>query len=360
VLLGIDKGTEQSVGRQTDSSWRVEHARVIEKVAAAGARTLAFDITLDAPGTEQQNVSIEQALQNTHETMPVVFGVAERNDDSPLPKFASHAHWGIACAGLKLGRAYLIPVAARRDVVPPPVESAPRAERYIVRPSLALAAFSGGGKVEPFDEWARTAQVTVMKPELLSQQVAFFVAETVASTQSGCTAIAKGDRVAYQLLDPLSLPTLREPPQRLPYESVLASEADTLAKLKGKIVLVGEQLPGKDTYTLSNGVERWGVELIAQHIDALAREKAIRSIGGLVQSLITLALGLLGAYVAFRLRRWTAARRAAVLFGLGALFVVAVVWWYRVEQQLIGLPYGIGALALGAWVASRLGKRKSI
>ncbi len=360
VLVGIDEGSERAIGRKFDASWRAEHARIIENAASAGASTVAFDLVLDSPGTEAADAALERALAATHASMPVIFGVQQMNGSSPLllPRFAAHSGWGIACAGLRLGQARSMPLAVQRTLSPSVPSTAPRRDRFAVHPSLALAAFSGGGRVEPLDDASQSVQVLLAR-EQRSQAVAYFAAETVASIQPGCEAVNRRDRVAYQLFDPRALPALRHPPQRVAYERVLQRDAATLALLKGKIVLVGKQIANDDVLSLGPAGERWGVELIAEQIDALGRGTAIRPLGGLPQWLLTSALGLIGAFVAFRLRRRPTCWRVAACVALALLFVIASVGWYRVQQQLVGLTYGLVALTLGTWVAPRLKRKDS-
>lgn len=360
VLVGIDEGSERAIGRKFDSSWRAEHARLIESAASAGATTVAFDLVLDSAGPESADRQLEQALAATHSSMPVIFGVQQMDGLSPglLPRFAVHGRWGIACAGLKLAQARSMPLAVQRELDANSVSTLARRDRFLVTPSLALAAFSGGGRVEPLDDAGPSLQVMLTR-EQRSQLLTYFGTETVKSLQPGCEAMAPGDRVAYQLFDPLALPALRDPPQRVAYERVLQGDAATLALLKDRIVLVGKQIAHDDVLSLGPGGERWGVELIAQQIDALSRAAGIRPLGGLAQWMLTSALGLAGAFVAFRLRRRPAHWRAAACVAMALLFVGSIVGWYRMQQQLIGMTYGLGALVLGTWVASRLSRRKS-
>ena len=63
----------------------------------------------------------------------------------------------------------------------------------MVLPSLALAAFSAGGRAEPFDEIGRSVQVLLPQREQRAQDLGFFAAETVRSVQTGCEAIGPGD-----------------------------------------------------------------------------------------------------------------------------------------------------------------------
>ena len=145
--------------------------------------------------------------------------------------------------------------------------------------------------------------VSVVAREQRSQVVSYFLAETVHGPQPGCEALRPGDRSASQLFDPFMLPALREPPQRLAYERVVAGDPATLAALNGRIVLVGLQLPGEDELPLgAAGGKRWGVDLIATQIDELARATAVRPIGAIAQWIVMTAMAALGALLVHRVR----------------------------------------------------------
>ncbi len=352
VLVAIDPATVKAVGRAFDASWRSEHARLIRNTAAAGALSIGFDLFLDARAGERADAALEQALRETRATMPVVFGVEDMTGNVPklLPRFASLAHFGIACAGERLTEARAMPLAVQRAATPPAPATAPLRDRVVVHPSLGLATYSGGGRVEPLDERAQTVQVLLPR-EQRSQVVSYFYAETVTKPQPACEAIMPGDRSASQLFDPFTLPSLREPPQRLAYERVLAGDPATLAALRGRIVLVGLQLPGEDELPMSGpGGKRWGVDLIAAQIDALARSSAVRPIGAVGQWAIMTAMATLGAVLAYRLRLRALPLRIVAWTVVPLAFALAVIAWYRMEGQLIALPYGVIAYGLGAWL----------
>jgi CHASE2 domain-containing sensor protein len=176
----------------------------------------------------------------------------------------------------------------------------------------------------------------------------------------------KGDRVVSQLIDPYDLPPLDRPPQRIAYERLVAGDPAALALLKDRIVLVGVLLrerpgrPDSDLIPMPWPVrDRWGAEVIAAQIDAMARNVAIRPMDPLVHWVLITGLALLGAYCGRRLRDRPRALRIAVLTGMALLWVAASIGWYRFERQLIGIPYGIVALALGAWLANRNWTRTS-
>ena len=350
VLVGIDESTERALGRPFGADWRAQHARVVDAAAAAGARSLAFDLLLEEPGPAAADEALVQALA-AHPALPVIFGVRSLDDGAPrlIGPVAERAHWGIACAGVSLGRARNMPLAVERG-------GGQTASLPAVMPSLALAAFSGGGAVEAVNAGA----VQVRVPRLQqSPDLPVFSIETVSSPQSQCPAIAIGDRVASQLIDPRGVPALHAPPRRIAYEAVLSGGADALAALRDRIVLVGVQKQGQDQQALgATGDVRWGVELVAAQIDGLVRGVAVRPLGALASWLSTSALALIGAALALALRRRSAWWSAAAIALAGLAFGAITVWWYRLEQQLIGFPYGLAALGLGAWAARRIMRRE--
>jgi len=377
VLVAIDETSERAIGRTFDASWRAEHAALIAHAASAAARTVAFDMVLEDPGVEAANAALQAALAATREKMPVVFGVQSLGDEgrgAMLAPFAALARRGIACAGLALGNAHSMPLAVDRKIAADaPIASSSAASSELVAPqtpaaplpSFALAAYSGGGRVELIDRAAQTVTVR-LRPQRRSQVVAYYADKTLSDTEIGCNVLRKGDRVANQLIDPYDLPPLDKPPQRIAYERLVAGDPAALALLKDRIVLVGVLLrerPGRPDSDLIPmpwpARDRWGAELIAVQIDAMARNVAIRAMDPLVQWLLISGLALLGAYCGHRLRERPTALRIAVLTGIALLWVAASIAWYLSEHQLIGVPYGIVALALGAWLANRNWTRTS-
>ncbi|WP_372525328.1 CHASE2 domain-containing protein [Piscinibacter sp.] len=344
VLVAITPATIQSVGRPFDASWRREHARLIERLAAAGARTVAFDLFLERAAAPADDQALESAIRAAR-NMPVIFAVQKMNGDVPrlLPRFAGATGWGIACAGRKLGVARSMHLMVEHGEA-----------RW---PSLALAAFSGGGAIESVDPSAQELRVRVAR-EQRSPDVGYSALETVRRVQPECEAVRKGDRAALQLFDPALLPALREPPRRLGYEQVL--QASDLTALKGKIVLVGLELPDKDMMAVATGPaggERWGVELHAEQIDAIVRGDVIRPLGAFGEFATMVALALAGAFA----RRACAARPLWLRTTIAAACVLAIVALvagvYRNQHLLINLPYALAAFWLAWWTLRRIEKR---
>jgi CHASE2 domain-containing sensor protein len=359
ILVGIDERTEQALKRKFDTSWRAEHATLITNAASAAARVVAFDLVLEDAGSKDANAALERSLKATRDKMTVVFGVQRNAGDGSglmLAQFAPLVRQGINCAGTALGQTGSMPLAVRR---PAPAASAgnDRAADKLT-PSFGLAAFSGGGRVELVDERTQKAMVQLRRQQK-SQAISYYSGETLDDPQPGCDVIAKGDRAFNQLIDPFALPPLRQSPQRVAYEDVVAGDPPTLALLKNRIVLVGTLLPGIDMIPLPWPAEdRWGVELFAAQIDALSRDFAIRKIGPVAEFILIATMALLGAFMVLRLRDRPRIVRAAVLLSIAVGFVIFSIAWYRFERRLIGVPYDLLALALGAWLARNAMGRK--
>ena len=350
LLVAIDEGTERAVGRRFDASWRREHAQLITAAAAAGARTLAFDVVFEGPGPDDVDATLADALDATRATMPVVFGVQRLDDGQPAlhRDFAGRASWGIACAGLALGQARSLPLALQRSA---PAGDGPA----VLWPSLALAAYSGGGAVEAFGP--KAVQVR-LAPEQRSPSITFFAAQTVDGPQPGCEVIRGGDRVASQLIDPQTVPLFTAAPERVAYEALWRGDPQALALLKGRIALVGVLKTDQDRLPVGgDGQSRWGAELLATQIDGMVRGAAIRPMGAIASWLLHSALAVCGAALALALYRRPRSWRVAAVVMAMIVFAAGAVLWYRWEQQLIGLPYGLAALALGSWTAGRLIRR---
>jgi len=382
VLVGIDEETERKIGRKFDPDWRAEHAVFIANAASAAARSVAFDIFLEQPANDRVNNALRDALAalgGTREKMPVVFGVQSASIDGSsigqmLAPFVNLTHQGIGCISLEAGQALAIPLAILRsgaqaatDVasLPEPSASSPAegAQRAAAPlPSLALAAYSGGGRIEPPDKSQNVSQsITVrLRGQRRSQTIKYYKARTLGGPQPGCEVLQPGDRVLRQLLDPYALPALRSAPQRIAYERVVAGDPTALALLKNRVVLVGTLLPGRDRQPLPwPADDRWGVELVFAQIDAMARDYAIQRIPPELEWALMTGAALLGAVCRHRLRDRPRAVRLAALGAIALAMVVAAVAWYRFGDQLVGVTYDLAALALGAWLANRISRRPS-
>jgi CHASE2 domain-containing sensor protein len=373
VLVGIDEASERAIGRKFDSDWRTEHAALIANAASAAARTVAFDLVLEDSAPDAANAALQAALTAAREKMPVVFIVQNPSRDGSgvgemLAPFAKLTRQSIGCLSLEGGQAIGMPLAIVRagttaaSSVPPAASGGGEAgaagpSEVAPVPVFGLAAYTGGGRIELIDEVAQSIVVR-LRPQRRTQSIDYYKARTLTDPQPGCEVLQPRDRVLRQLLDPYALPALRTPPQRIAYERIVRSDPDALAMLKDRVVIVGAQLAGVDRQPLPwPAQDRWGVELFVAQADAMARDVAILQIAPIVEWALMTGLALLGGIVGHRLREHPRWRRIAVLASIAVLWIAVAVAWYRATQQLIGVPYDIAALFLGAWLANRNWRR---
>ena len=371
-FVAIDEESERAIGRKFEHNWRTEHAALIANAASAAARTVAFDLTLEDPGSEAANAALEEAIQTAREKMPIVFIVQNAARSGPgvgemLPRFAKLVRQSIGCLSLEAGQAIGMPLAVVRAgtrAASAPMraasgsatgDAAPRTSAPIA--FFGLAAYAGGTRVELIDE---EAQSVVVRPrqQPQAQSIDYYGVRTLANPQPGCEALQPGDRVLRQLLDPYALPPLQTAPQRIAYERVVRGDPEALAELKDRIVVVGTRLPRIDRQPLPWPAEdRWGAELFAAQADAMARDVAIVRINTIAEWALMTGLALLGAACGHRLRDRPRAQRIAALAAIAVVCTAAGVAWYRFEHQLVAVPYDIAALFLGAWLANRTSRR---
>ena len=69
---------------------------------------------------------------------------------------------------------------------------------------------------------------------------------------------------------------------------------------------------------------------------------------------IMTAMAALGAFLGQRLRQRPRPLRALAWILVPLAFALAVVVWYRMERQLVALPYGLVAFWVGAWTMRKL------
>ena len=283
VVAGIDEASERRLGRSFDAGWRREHAQLVDRAVRAGARAVAFDLFFVEPRDDGVDAAFEAALREARQAgVAVVLGVeALHGDGMPelLPRFAAVAPWGIACAGERFGAARsMVAAVAHGGGGDADRQAAQPSPPPLLLPSLALAAFSGGGAVEAIDGSRREVRVR-LPARSVSADVGYSIGESLHGEQPDCAALARGDRVASQLLDPAALPELAAPPRRWSYGELLAADDAALrSALQGRILLVGLQLANRDEKTVAGGGRRGQQPALRRRADRRpARRHAARA-----------------------------------------------------------------------------------
>jgi CHASE2 domain-containing sensor protein len=363
-LVVIDDATERALGRsfQRNPAARRDHARLVERLSQAGARTVAFDIFMTAPSAGDDAALARAMVQANSRGTSTVLAAAQMQGDEPvmIPALREAVTaWAMPCIGQRLGYASTVPLASQ--AAPPPGGEAPRAAVQAKALGLALAA-AHPGKAKIGGDTGR-----VIVAGARAGAIAEFPFSEIERVEGGnaCHVGAPGDVVATALYRMAPLEALRAPEHRIGYHEVLAlDEAALRRRFEGRTVLVGLQMPGEDVFPVFRGWTReWrhGLELHADATSALLRGAIVRPAGWASQFALMLACALAGS----RLRLWSRGgsawpARAALAAAVLACGVLGV-WLCIAHGLLLNLPYALGALALGHWAAghgaSRIGRR---
>ncbi len=372
VWVAIDSESQNLLKRPLDESWRKQHAVVIETAQRMGARALAFDLSFEDAGPPEADAALERALRaarggngangSTRPALPVAVAVqsldAATRQPKLLPRFASLVQPALGCAGQRAGQAVSLPLASLRGGADLPHDASNQRNAWL--PSLALAAWSGNGAIEQVTPTWSALRVRLHDR---SADVPVFLHSDIRRP-TACPVIAPGDRVAQQWIDGHALPRLERAPRRVSYRDVLEREPAALQALRGRIVLVGIDLPGEDRLGVPGEQrDRAGAELFVAQIDALERGAAVRALGLPAQAALLIALALCGARLAaIAARRRPQARYPALLAGCAVLLLVSVMV-YRSTGWLVAVPYAALALLAGgidwrSWWRKRLARKR--
>jgi CHASE2 domain-containing sensor protein len=341
------------------SEWRLDHAKLIDRLAASGVTTIAFDLYIESriDNDSAADAALADAIARARQKgVRVVFGVRAIANHVPtlLPQLIdAGAFAGSLCVGSRLGYAFDAPLAVSPD------DRGKRALR-VANPALGLvAAFPG--QAETIDEERREVSI---RDGSTSHFARYSVLDTEDRPSSQCPTLGEGGVVATLLLRLSPSGYWRASQRRISYAEAL-DPASTLGPdaLKGKIALIGVTL--SDAGDMHQVIRGWtsedvfGVELHADTISNLARGVAVRPLGPTAQWLLMLALAGAGAAASFVLFERPARYRGLALGLLLFGYAVAGVACYVAFGILLNTLYDIAAFAAAyAWL-SRL-QRKAL
>lgn len=363
VVVGFNEKTEARLG-PPGPDWRGEHARLIDQLAAAGAKIIVFDLFFETPGAADAELvaAIERARQRGSQ---VFIGVRRlvAGRVAVVPELGEAVSGlGLLCIGGRIGYASVAPLAVVKPLPTGQTGSAsPAADsgRFIALALLALGAETLA--VEP-----RLGQVTVVSDndQTLWQgplEPAKIQIEASGELSDDCPLLATGDRVAEVMIRVAAAGAWRDPGRRYDYEQVAGPVAVFKpGQLEGKIILIGDARPGQDEFRIRRGLhaeQRHGVELHADVVNNLAQAIQVRRLGTLPQFLLMLLLAAAGAWLRVA-RPGTPAvvRWLLVASGVLAWLGLAIVL-YTSYGLLLNTAYQIGAFLLAYWLLGRLAAR---
>jgi CHASE2 domain-containing sensor protein len=359
MLIAIDEDSEKRLGRKYGRApeWRMDHARMIDRLVAAGVAAVAFDLYIEGENESERaaDAAIADAIRRANQKgVRVIIGIRAAPGHVPrlLPALIdAGATPGSLCIGSRLGYAFNVPLAVSPDA---------RGRRALRadNPALGLvAAFPG--RAETIDEERREVSVRAGND---THFAAFSVLDSAGSPSTDCPTLGAGSVIATLLLRLSPGGFWREPQRRMSYAQVL-DPASTLSPelLRGKIALIGATLSeAGDAHRVMRGWKReqiFGVELHADTIANLERRVAVRPLGPTVQWLLMLALAAAGAAMSFLLFDRAPRYRRPVLGLALVAYTCAGVVLYVAFGILLNVLYDVAAFAAAYTLLRHLQKK---
>jgi CHASE2 domain-containing sensor protein len=342
-IVAINDATERELGKRFDRSWRREHAILLDRLSAAGAKVVAFDLFLSEPSASDQALTAA-ARRATKAGTQVYFGAGQNAAASSVQELTTATSGqALLCIGHRMGYASVTPLAVQGATT---------------RSSLALLA----ARLAPAAAIAAEHREVLLTSGANVERVEYSYTQRVERPSPGCAELRKGDVVANMFISLSPLAPIRSAAVSVPYESVLQMQAGTsLAKqFQGATVLVGLNKAERDLFLVRGGEERFGVELHADAINSLKQGLVFRSAGLSAQFLLMLVMAGLGAAIAFSLREVSATKRmlalGSAMAGYFAACVIAAARFYLLWNVL----YHVVALLLAYAAVRYLTRRWSI
>lgn len=363
VLVTIDAASERTLGRRFGSAhaaeWRRNHARLIDRAAAAGAAAVVFDLFFE--GDSAADGELAQAVRRAAAEpyrMRTVFGV--RMVDSGRPRLASGlegvGEWGSLCITRRLSYAYMAPLAVLKtrdgrapdrriegDIVPAEI------------PALSLTA-TQAERLQSADLSRRHIGFAGPPPR---EPVRYTAVERIRWSQGGCRTLALDDEVAMLMIRFDDPAYWRQPGRSISYADLLNRDRVPDDRLRGRILLVGCTAPdvcGEDRHDVVRGFSRtqlYGVELHAFAIANLADGRVIETPTADVQTWLIVMMAMAGAAASFFTATLPRGRRRVVLAVSVTVYLLVAVA-LAIGGLLLNILYDLAAFLFAHSLLRRL------
>jgi hypothetical protein len=317
---------------------RLDSAEVLDRLSAAGARVVVFDVLVPPPdpltptsdaGTLALARAVEKARsRGTAVVFPVSRSIGSGFDvEEPIFRALQReadgwaiGSWGTACIGHNEGFTWVLPLL---------FEVQDAGEEPTLHPSLALRTLEAY-RGEDADYRRSDGQIFSDAGSGELRPIHISAWETVRRQQK-CEIMGTNSESARLLID-LGGSGLTPWSDRLRYEAVRSGEFDP-ASVHGKIALVGVETPA-DLKNVRLRGHVYGYQLHAAAIATLLEGTVLRALGPWAHLAILLLFSSLAAALRLRLAR---RRRGLYRLGIASLLLSAL-------ALAIGLAVGLGIL----------------
>lgn len=345
-VVTIDEATERAVGRPFDRTWRAEHARVLERLSAAGARAIAFDMSFDTPDAADD--AFVDAIGRARARGTNVYVGSDAPGVATAIR-ASASGEGLLCVGHRLGYATTVPLLAVRDLRP----------GALLPVALSLMAAFGPVRAISLDEPGR--RVLVAEGTRV-REIAVGLRETLHVSQPGCPALLAGDETAQLILRLSDLSHWRSGAGRVRYEAVLDATGPEVQAWRGGIFLVGLATAGRDRHRVVHGVRvqhRLGLELQADAVANLLASRQVHPLhwGGQL-AVMALSVGV-AVLVHFQPGQPTPRRRRVFVAGAILAYLLLVGLLCANFDVLLDCVYHLAAFGVTLWLLGYLRRTRT-
>lgn len=334
VIVAADEASHAAYGRSPVMWPRTVHASLVDALAAAGARVIAFDVLFSesAEGDDVLAAAIErartQSASRTRVVMPIV--PAQRSEVSP-PYALSYSHALVPTERLPRDLIVLGHTLSSPDVdgairwQPTRIQT-PGGSYY----SLAIATYLSYLRV-PAGAFDQVVRVEGNALQVAERRVPI-------------------DRSGQMLINYFSAPG-DERFTVVSFRDVVEGAADP-AIFADKIVLVGvmNHAGTTDMYGVPISFNQRlmaGVEIHANTLETLLQDRALSWLGGTRFILLLIGLALLASIAfSFAAQRWYLF--TLTLIALVLVWVSGVLVWFTLQRQIVDLFYTLAALLLPA------------
>lgn len=331
------------------------HAELLDALAAARARVVAFDVYFegDTQWDEQFAQSIKQAQERGTRVVVGVGGVENGRPKVELPQKLRDplaGSWGNTEAGLRAG-----------------------ADGPVLKMQLAQKSDAGGGSEET--PVAPSFALRVVGQAQEQPAAPFFNSDDgVINLRPGgaggraVKSIPVDDdlNMTIDVADDAALKNVSRS-----YQTVYDNRAGDLGEFRDKIVLVGYRKG--DQHYVSDSARRYGAEIQANAISNILQDVYIRHLSPAYNFLVILLMGALGALVHTRLGRRVQYKLVidpkiiktqivipVTLLVICALYFVVAVSVYKHYRLVLDMAYHVTALFLLYWAAGAAVKKASL